>query len=128
MATVNIPANNNQVMPYLVLNNATGFLKFMQEVFDAQLTYEVKRDDGKIRHAQIMLGQSAIMFAEATDEWKPQPAGMFIYVDNADARYAKAIEAGATSIMGLTDEPYGRTCGVTDAFGNMWWITSIISN
>jgi len=128
MKTVNVPANNNQVMPYLILNNADGFLKFMQDVFEAGLTYETKRDDGKIMHAQIMLGQSAIMFAEATDEWKPQPAGMFIYVDDADARYAKAVEAGATSIMGLTDQPYGRTCGVTDAFGNTWWITSVISN
>ena len=125
MAKVNFPEKNNQVMPYLVLNDAEGFKKFMQEVFDAELTYETNGGGERIMHAQVMLGESTIMFANASEEWKAQPAGMFIYVDDADARHAKALEAGATSLMGLSDQSYGRTCGVTDPFGNTWWITSV---
>jgi len=58
-------------------------------------------------------------------EWEPLTASLFIYVNNADFSYAKALELGCTSVMELSDQPYGRTCGVKDVFGNVWWITSI---
>ena len=59
-------------------------------------------------------------------EWKPATANMFVYVDNADARYKKAIDAGSETVMEPADQDYGRSCGVTDPFGNVWWITSVI--
>ena len=82
------------------------------------------RDENTIMHAEIMIGDCTIMFADATKEFLPRPAGMFVYVENSDETFAKAIETGATEIMPVTDMPYGRSGGVTDSFGNQWWITT----
>jgi PhnB protein len=121
-----IPANYQTVMPYLILENAAKFLAFVQLVFDAKETYKVMRDENIIMHAEIMIGESTIMFADATDKYTARSAGMFIYVDNADERYKKAVAAGASVITAVSNQPYGRSGGVKDPFGNEWWITSII--
>ena len=120
-----IPANYQTVMPYLILENAAKFISFTEKVFEAKETYKVMRDPKTIMHAEIVIGDSTIMFADATQTYKPQPASMFIYVDDVDERYKKAIEAGALPITQVTDQPYGRSGGITDPFGNSWWVTSV---
>ncbi len=120
-----IPANYQTVMPYLILENAFKFISFAEKVFGAKETYKVMRDPVTIMHAEIMIGESTIMFADATDRYKPQPAALFIYVDNADERYKKAISAGAKAITEVADQPYGRSGGIEDPFGNSWWVTSV---
>jgi uncharacterized glyoxalase superfamily protein PhnB len=72
-----------------------------------------------------MIGESTIMFADVTDKYKTQTAGLFVYVDNADETFKNAIEEKATIITPVSDQPYGRSGGVTDPFGNTWWITSV---
>jgi len=120
-----IPANYQTVMPYLILKDAKKFLDFAKNVFGATETYKVMRDENTIMHGEIMIGESTIMFADSTNDYEPQTAGLFIYVDNADDTYKNAIEAGAIIITELSDQPYGRSGGVKDPFGNTWWITSI---
>jgi PhnB protein len=120
-----IPANYQTVMPYLIIPDASGFIIFTQKTFDAIETHRTMRDETIIMHAEIMIGECSIMFADSTEKFEPRPAGMFIYVNNADETYKKALDAGATSIQQPSDQPYGRSCGVLDAFGNTWWITSI---
>ncbi len=124
MEKVNIPEGCNQVMPYLIINNATGFLQFAKDVFGAVEQSKHMRDENTIMHAQIAIGDSVIMFADATPEYPSSPAGMFIYVANADATYDKAISLGATSVLPMCDQPYGRTGGIQDPHGNTWWITT----
>ena len=119
-----IPVNYQTVMPYLIIKDAGRFLKFMKEVFGAKETHMTMRDPNTIMHGEIMIGESTIMFADSTDQFSPRPAGMFIYVDNADDRYAKSLAEGATALSSLSDQPYGRSGGVLDPFGNTWWITS----
>ncbi|MCV9927219.1 VOC family protein [Flavobacterium sp. LS1R49] len=124
-----IPTTHQTVMPYLMLNGAQKFIDFTKKAFDAQLTASMHKlhEDGKtIRHSEVTIGGSTIMFSEATSDWKPQTANLFIYVANADETYKKAIDSGATTLMELSNQDYGRTCGITDPFGNVWWITSII--
>jgi PhnB protein len=120
-----IPENYQTVMPYLIVKDASKFISFTEKVFGASLTYKEMRDENIIMHAEIMIGRSTIMFADSTDQFGVCPAGLFVYVENADETYRKAIEAGATSIMKPSDQPYGRSGGVEDEFGNTWWITSI---
>lgn len=119
-----VPVNYHTVMPYLIVQNAAKFLSFAEKVFDAKETYKAMRDSDIIMHAEILIGDSTIMFADATEKYKPQPAGLFIYVDNADERFRKAVEAGAKVINEVADQTYGRSGGVTDPFGNSWWVTS----
>jgi PhnB protein len=123
-----IPITHQAVMPYLMLNGALKFIDFTKNVFDAQLItsmHKLYEDGEKVRHSEITIGGSTIMFTDATEQWKPQPSNLFVYVDNADETYKKALDHGAISLMELSNQDYGRTCGVTDPFGNIWWITSV---
>lgn len=125
MGNVTMPDGHNRVMPYLIVADAVGFLGFVEQVFGAEERYKELRDDGAIRHAEVRIGESVLMFAQSTDEFQPQTAGMFIYVDDADAVFRKALDAGAREIMAPADQEYGRSGGVQDPFGNTWWITSV---
>lgn len=121
-----IPAEHQTVMPYLIVNRAADFIKFTKNVFNAIENEKIKsmRDGDTIMHSEIKIGGCTIMFADSTENFEPQTAGLFIYVENADATFKKAIDEGATIVMELSDKDYGRTCGVQDPFGNVWWITS----
>lgn len=124
---MNLPSGHQTIMPYLILKGASDFIDFTKTVFGAKdVIKPVLYDDGTIRHAEIILNDSTIMVTNASKDWSSQTANLFVYFANADETYAKALENGATSLMELSDKEYGRTCGVTDAFGNVWWITSII--
>ncbi len=124
MKTVVIPKGYQQVMPYLILDNASVFIDFMIDVFDAVEIMRHMRDEQVIMHAEIKLGESVIMIAESTDNYTSSPAGMFVYVPDADATYNKAIAAGATSVATPSDQSYGRSAGIKDVYGNTWWITT----
>ncbi|MDR3681561.1 MAG: VOC family protein [Flavipsychrobacter sp.] len=124
MKTVVIPKGYQQVMPYLILDNASAFIDFMKDVFDAVEIMRHMRDEQVIMHAEIKLAESVIMIADSTDTYGSSPAGMFVYVPDADATYNKAIATGATSIAAPSDQSYGRSAGVKDAYGNTWWITT----
>lgn len=123
---MNLPSGHQTIMPYLILKGAAQFIDFTKKVFDAKDSNEqVLRDDGTVQHAEIILNESTIMVTDEIKDWPQQNANLFVYVPNADETYKKALENGATSLMELSDQDYGRTCGVTDPFGNIWWITSI---
>ena len=119
-----LPENHQVVMPYLIVNNASAFIDFMKEVFDGVELNRHMRNETIIMHAEVMIGNSTLMLADSTSEFTAKTAGMFIYVDDADVTYDKALAQGAVSIMPPADQPYGRSCAVNDAFGNTWWITS----
>ena len=119
-----MPEGYNQVMPYLILHNAAGFIDFMQQVFGATEHSRHMTEENTIMHAEIEVGDSVIMIGEASALYPPSPSGMFIYVPDADEAYARAIAAGSLSILPIEDKPYGRTGGVTDPFGNTWWVTT----
>lgn len=114
------------VMPYLILKNAQKFIEFTASVFGAKENKDHRsmRDENTIMHSEIVIGESTIMFAERTEKYEVRNGGFFIYVENADETYKKAMDNGATAITELADQPYGRSGGVKDPFGNDWWITS----
>ena len=125
MKTVNIPEGYSQVMPYLIVKDAAAFIRFTQHVFDATEKFKTMRDEQTIMHGEVSIGNSTIMFADATDQYPVSNAGMFVYVDDCDAVFRKALDNGATTIMEPADQDYGRSGGVADPFGNTWWITSV---
>ena len=124
---MNIPPAHQTLMPYLILNNAEEFISFTQKVFGAKEISKRMRDDAdKVMHAEIMIGGNTIMLAEASEQWGTANANIFIYVPDADETYKKALAEGAISLMELSTQGYGRTCGITDPFGNVWWITTFL--
>jgi PhnB protein len=119
-----IPPGYQTVMPYLILKDAEAFIKFAIFVLEAKETKKIMRDAETIMHAEIMIGESTIMFAEATDIYKIQNAGLFVYVNDSDVAIEKSIVMGAKLISATSNQPYGRSGGILDPFGNTWWITT----
>ena len=124
MDAIKFPAGYNRVMPYLILEDAAGFQTFMQNVFGATEKMKVLRDDKTVMHGEIAVGDIVIMFAQCTAEFEPTPGAFFIYVNDADESFAKALENGATKVQDIADQNYGRSGGVKDSNGNTWWITA----
>ena len=120
-----MPPNHRTVMPYLILSDASRFLTFIVDVFQASILLKVMDEHEKIKHAEAGIGDSTICFADAPDTYLPNPTGLFLYVWDADETYHKALQSGATALTPLQDQPYGRSGGIIDPVGNTWWITSV---
>jgi len=125
---MNLPKHYQQVMPYLILKKIPEFMEFAKHVFDAKVLSVHKDMKGRVVHGEITIGNATIMMGESGGNWEVQNAGLFIYVENADETYAKALEHGATEVTPLEDQEYGRSGGVKDPFGNVWWITGVNSD
>ena len=129
MSVKPIPDGYHSVIPYLVVQGAAALIDFLRHAFDATEKERHAWPDGSIMHAEVKIGDSVIMLGEARGEWKPMPASIYLYVNDADATFKKAIKAGATSIMEPADQFYGdRHGGVKDQCGNFWWIATHIED
>jgi uncharacterized glyoxalase superfamily protein PhnB len=127
MAVKSIPDGFHTVTPYLVVKGATGLIEFLKKSFDAETVFMSKRPDGTVGHAQVKIGDSIVMLAEATAEHGAMPCSIYMYVKDTDALYKRALKAGATSLMEPMDMFYGdRNAGVKDATGMQWWIATHI--
>lgn len=119
-----IPEHYSPVMPYMVLPDAEGFVKFIRDVFDAKEVLRVNTDDGSVMHAEYSINGGTVMFGQAGGEWGPFPCGMFVVVDDVDGLYTKAVENGATGNQEPGDRGYGRAAGFIDKWGNQWWLNT----
>jgi uncharacterized glyoxalase superfamily protein PhnB len=125
MSVKPIPDGYHAVTPYLVIKGAAKLIDFLKQAFEAQETERLTRPDGAIGHAEVRIGDSIVMIGEAGGEWQPMPGTMYLYVNDADATYKRALQAGAISTMEPTDQFYGdRSAGVKDPAGNQWWIAT----
>jgi PhnB protein len=126
MAVNPIPAGYHTVTPYLTVADARQVIDFLKHAFGAQTAEALAQDsDGRIRHAELKIGDSMVMIGEASDQWKPRPANFYLYVPDCDVVYKRALGAGAKSLMEPADQFYGdRNAGVEDPAGNFWWIAT----
>jgi lactoylglutathione lyase len=108
------PAGWQSITPRIVVEDAAVFISFLQVVFGA--TGEFNAD----APSQISIGDSRLMISEA-GEREPFPAFLYVYVDDVDATYARAIDAECESIETVRETPYGDRRGmVKDAWDNVW--------
>jgi len=124
------PEGMRTVSPYLMVDHVAQLIEFAETVFNGKLKSKLDRPDGTIMHAEIAVGDSVIMAGEPMDQYGSFPASMYIYVQDCDAIYEKAIQNGAVSIMVPTDMKHAgeRYGGVKDPFGNIWWIATHIED
>jgi PhnB protein len=119
------PDTYRSVTPYLVVPDADAELAFLKSAFGGTEVTCQRNDDNTVMHAEIKIGDSLILLGQAGAEWKALSAALYLWVDNVDATYAKAVQSGATSQSAPEDKPYGhRTAGVVDRNGITWWIGS----
>ena len=130
------PAGHHTVTPYVIVEDARRAIAFYERAFGAVRTSLTADDAGKVRHAEIRVGDSQIMLAEPFDfggvaARSPGTSGgatsmhLYLYVPDVDALFAQAIGAGAREVMPVSDQRYGdRSGGVADPFGHVWWLAT----
>ncbi len=122
------PQGFHSITPFFMAPDPDALVAFMQKGLGAELVSELRGENGKIWHAQLKIGDSMLMVGDAMD--KPgEPLNLYIYLDDADEAYRRALDAGAQSIMAPADQFYGdRNAGVKDPFGNSWWFATHIED
>ena len=125
-----IPTGFHSVTPYLVVGGVAGVIDFMKEAFGAEETHpRMTRPDGAVMHAEVKVGDSILMMGEPVGSFGPMPGCFYLYVEDTDAVYRRALGAGATSVMEPADQFYGdRNAGVKDPSGTLWWIATHIED
>lgn len=117
------------VTPYLFVAGAPRLLAFLHAAFDAESLAQEARPDGTVMHAELRIGDSMLMLAEASDEFGPMPTSIYLYVEDCDAVYQRALTAGGTSVFEIMTLPSGeRYGGVKDPCGNIWWIATHVED
>ena len=125
MAVKAIPDGYHTVTPYLIVQGAAKLIDFLKQTFAAQEIERLTQPNGTIGHAEVRIGDSIVMMADATPEFAPMPAAIHVYVNDVDAVYKRALQAGTTSLREPADQFYGdRSAGVKDPSGNHWWIAT----
>ncbi|HEY3929468.1 MAG TPA: VOC family protein [Candidatus Koribacter sp.] len=132
-----IPDGYHTVTPYLVMKGAKQALEFYAKAFGAQETLRFEDERGEIGHAEMRIGTSMIMLAEEKPNMghkSPATLGgssvsILLYVEDCDAIFEQAVNAGATVARPLANQFYGdRTGGVKDPFGYEWYISTHIED
>ena len=132
-----IPDGYHTVQPYLYFKNSAEAIAFYSKVFGATERMRMPDKEGRIMHAEINIGDSCIMMADespavgaySTEHYGGAPMSLMIYVDDCDAIYKRAIDAGSKSLREPADQFYGdRMAGVADPFGFHWWIGTHIKD
>ncbi len=119
------PEGVPSVQPYLHLHDSEKMIPFLENAFGGVVQGHVPLSpEAHVLHATIQIGDNTLEVDEAHGEFQPMPCHLHLHVDDADAMYARAMRAGATSIDAPSNKPYGRSGGVKDAFGNSWYVTS----
>ncbi|BDC52798.1 glyoxalase [Bryobacterales bacterium F-183] len=106
---------------------------FYQKAFGATEVSAMRDEAGRLRHGELRIGDSPIMMSTVVPEYPElksaityggSPMSLFLYVDDADAWFERAVANGCKVSMPMADQSYGRTGGVLDPFGYTWWITT----
>lgn len=126
MSTAWKPEGYNSVSVYLVANHAQRVIDFLKKTFDAADLRRFDAPDGKIMHAEVRIGGTVVMIADASGAYPAFPAWLHVYVPDVDATYKKALAAGGVSVQEPTqrDGDPDRRGGVKDPAGNTWWIST----
>lgn len=131
-----IPDGYPRVIPYLSIDGAADAITFYSDVLGAKERARMPGPDGKIGHAELTIGDSVLMLADPFPQGTPSPKAVggspvtiMVYVENVDAIYDKALEAGATPISKVEDQFYGdRSGSFTDPFGHRWYIATHVED
>jgi PhnB protein len=138
MASVKpIPDGYPRVIPYLTVEGAATAIGFYTQVFGATERVRMPGPDGKIGHAELEIGDSVVMLADAFPEMgNPAPKALggtpvtvMVYVEDVDATFERALQAGATEDRKVDNQFYGDRAGqFTDPFGHKWFVATHVED
>jgi PhnB protein len=130
-----VPEGHHTVTPQLTLDNAAQAIDWYKQALGAEEVARAVGPDGKIMHAEVRIGDSLIMLNDAMMDGKGpkamggSPASLWIYVEDADALFNRAVAAGAQVAPGpmgaIADQFWGDRCGTfSDPHGYRWTIAT----
>ena len=132
-----IPEGYPHVTPYLIVDGASAAIEFYREVLGATERMRMAAPGDKVGHAELAIGDSLIMLADEhpdMDARSPKAVGgtpvmLHVYVDDADAVFNRAVEAGARALRPVEDKFYGdRTGEFEDPFGHRWSVATHVED
>jgi PhnB protein len=132
------PEGYHSVTPSLTIRGAKEAIEYYKKAFGAELLARHDRPDGKVMHAAIKIGDSIIMFADecgpheghencsrSPDDLKGTTGSLYIYTDDVDKVFDRAIEAGGHALMEVDDAFWGDRMGMLkDPFGHIWMVAT----
>ena len=133
MSVKPIPDSYHTLTPYMTVRDAARAIEFYKQAFGAVERGVMKGPDGKVMHAELLIGDSIIMLGDEFPEFgslSPEAiggasTGLHIYVEDVDASFDRAIKAGAIVEMPVADMFWGDRYGqVEDPFGHRWSIAT----
>ncbi len=132
-----IPDDYPRVIPYLTVDGAGAAIDFYTRVLDAKERMRMPGPDGKIGHAELEIGDSMIMLADAFPGMSnPHPkqlggtaVSIMVYVTDVDDVFDRAVKAGATADRPVENQFYGDRAGqFTDPFGHKWFVATHVED
>jgi PhnB protein len=132
-----IPEGYPRLTPYLIVDGASAAIDFYGSVLGASERMRMPMPNGRIGHAELELGDSLLMLADENPDMDirgPASLGgtsvsMHLYVEDADAVFARALEAGAKALRPLEDRFYGDRSGqFEDPFGHRWDVSTHVED
>ena len=131
MSVKPIPEGYHGITPYLGINEAAHAIEFYQKAFGASVLMRLDMPDGRVGHAELRIGKAVIMLGTPCDETalrNPDThpnVGLHLYVDDVDAQFKQAVDAGAIEVSAPKDQFYGdRSASVKDPFGHLWFLAT----
>jgi PhnB protein len=132
-----IPDGYPQLTPYICVDNAAKAIEFYKEVFGAQERMRMPGPDGKIGHAELQIGSGLLMLSDEHPEFGARsprmiggtPATLSLYIEDVDAVFRKALDAGAKQLRPVENQFYGDRSGqFEDPFGHKWSVATHIED
>jgi PhnB protein len=124
MAVKPIPDGYHTVTPFLNVQGTAKLIDFLKNALGAEEVMRMPGPGGVVMHAEVNIGNSRLMLSEAT-QGSPSSSSFYLYVNDVDTAYKRAVGAGATSQAAPTDQFWGdRMATILDPFGNSWSIAT----
>lgn len=126
MEEIKVPDCHNRLMPYLRVEGADKLIEFLKIVFEAKEIFKLLREEGKVQHAELKIGDCVLMISESNEQFKAEPSNIYIYVADADKTYEIALSNGGIAFMKPEKQSYAsKGGGFKDPSGNTWWISTV---
>ena len=133
MSVKPIPDGYHTVTPYLIVDDAAAAIDFYSRALGAVELMRVAGPGGSVMHAEIKVGDSPVMLADANPDWDMKgppaldgtPVSLAVYVENVDEVFQRAVSAGGEEVRPVQDQFYGdRTGTLRDPYGHVWTIAT----
>lgn len=121
-----LPKGFHTITPNIIVDDAEQAVAFLKKALGAAESYRLTMSDGKIAHCELKIGNSILNLGASVKGWPAHGLVAQIYVEDSDALFQRAVEAGAKVIMPMTDMFFGSREGrLADPFGNVWTIATL---